>query len=199
MISSDVQLGVTIGLGVLFVLSFSSVMGVKEIGGSATLPQFLIALAALVFWGVSLWYMEEGAPELMDYSTFITALLLAVAFSYHFLYGRDAPGTIKLVMGVGFLLLFYGGMRYTQNKVMGRGGTEAPTRFTIAQPGAEECPGKSIDELTSDKDWVKFVNGTKRQQREILGRFERKFHPVNCRTCQGVCTDTFYYATTFLK
>ncbi len=199
MISSDVQLGVTAGLGVLFVLSFSGVMGVKEIGGSATLPQFLIALAALVFWGVSLWYMEGDKPELMDYSTFITALLLAVAFSYHFLYGKDAPASMKLVMGVGFLLLFYGGMRYIQDKVIDEGGTEAPIQFTFAQPGAEECPGKSIDELTSDKDWVTFVNGTKRQQREILGRFERKFHPVNCRTCQGVCTDTFYYATTFLK
>ena len=195
MISSDVQLGVSIFLAVLFGLSYTADFG---LGGSVTLPKLLIAMAALLFWSFSLTYQKEGKNEWFDVSTLLTALVSGAAFAYAFLYGTAVSHSTALVLGGALVLGIYVMMTWVETTYLDE--KEPPVKFTIAQPAAQRCPEVSIDALVSDIDWATFVNGTKRQQRRLLDeKYVPRFHPINCGPCSRTCTETFHYATTYLK
>ena len=144
----------------------------------------------------------DVSPAAIDISMLLLTFMLATSITW-LLFMSDAQGTTEKPGRLGAIALIvllslplYHGLHSVEVAYLGEPVAEPliGEQFSVAQEGAEECPGFTINDLRVESDWAKLHSGTPVQRRKTLNKFAETYHPTNCGSCQRVCLETFAYA-----
>lgn len=197
-------------VGVLYLLS-------SGIPGQYNAP-LIVAMTGLVLWVVAVHFSSTGTitQDIVD-SLNLGSLMLAPALMFaliRFISPATPPESSKVpaypfiimnpvttlsIFLLGSYLLWMLFSIIQDGIVPPPDVPETQADHSIVQADSDACPGRTINDLISDPNWVSYINSdTLSEKRRYITKFAKRYHPVNCPGCQNVCTTTFNHAMAYM-